>query len=86
MKSTNDNAVDPLGSLGSPIRPSAPKPPDVVKPFETVPHEIADTTNAIETISEALKSAGLPTVTDGQEADWQGLCLDAYSRALLGCI
>lgn len=35
MKSPTDNPVDPLGSLGAPIRPAAPAPVPASKPFET---------------------------------------------------
>lgn len=35
MKSTHDNPLDPLGSLGAPIRPTQPATPDVVKPFNS---------------------------------------------------
>jgi len=35
MKSTPDNPIDPLGSLGGPIRPSAPAPaPSPAQGFE----------------------------------------------------
>lgn len=85
MKTTPEHPVDTLPPLGSPIRPSAPKPLDVVRPFETVPHEIADTTSAIETIVETLRKKQAAE-EPGKAEDWEGLCLDAYSRALLGCI
>lgn len=98
MKTTNDNPVDPFGSLGSPIRESKPTAPDPVKEFE----RIADHSKAVETITETIKKGidwgcGNPLghITDGQEADWEGLCLrnemdsileDPYTRLQLGCI
>lgn len=52
IRGPNDNAIDPLGQIGAPIRPD-PDP-----------------------IAEALKSAGLPIVTEGQAEDWEEACAD----------
>lgn len=84
MKSTNDNPVDPLGSLGQVIRPTKPAEPDPIKAFE----HIADTDKALESIAETLrrKAAPVPVITDGQESDWEGICMDEYTLAILGCI
>jgi len=90
MRETDHLPIDPLGQLGKAIKPVAPPPPDPVKAFE----QINDGQKALETIAETIRkqitpdsSFGLPIVTDGQLADWEGLDLtDAYSRALLGCI
>ena len=59
MRSTNDNPIDPIGTLGDPIRPAAPKSADVVRPFETVPHEIAnvDTAKEVEMLSQLRGAA-----------------------------
>lgn len=57
MREVNDNPVDPLGSIGSPIRPSAPAQPDQVKAFEQMPdrHLINDPNAALEAICESLR-------------------------------
>ena len=88
MKTTNDLPVDPLGNLGAPIRPTAAPAPDPVKTFEQQRDRplIGSTSTAIETITETLRKNSGVVVSDGQEADWEGLCLDAYSMRLLGCI
>lgn len=52
MRSTTDNPVDPLGTLGAPIRPAAPAPaPDPFKAFE----HINDHSKAVESIVDTLR-------------------------------
>ena len=82
MKSTHDNAIDPLGSLGSPSRPAAPAAPDPVREFE----HINDASKAIESIAETLRKKSGVTVEQGQAEDWEGMCIDPYTAAILGCI
>lgn len=81
MKTTNDNPVDPLGSLGSPIRPAAPPAPDPVREFE----HISDTNKALETIAETLRKQlgqgwqyGMPVIHIDDE--------DGAYLKQLGCI
>lgn len=85
MKVTPDPQDRDL-TLGAPIRSDAPKPPDVVKPFEAVPHELADPTSAIESIVETLRKKSGVTVEPGHAEDWEGMCIDPYTAAILGCI
>lgn len=76
MRSTTDNPVDPLGNLGPAIKPKAAPAPDPVKVFEQQRDRplIGNTSNAMDTIAETLKKSSLPTVSDGQESDWEGIC------------
>lgn len=84
MKSVHDNPIDPLGQIGKPIRPEPPKKPDPVREFE----HIGDTSKALDTMAETLRKTGTPApvIDDGQASDWEGLCMDPYGVALLGCI
>lgn len=84
MKSTPDLPLDSLGSLGSPIKPKPAPAPDPIKTFETA-----------DILPPGLKEKA-PVVTDldgsdlghfaGQAEDWEGLCLDPYTNALLSAI
>ena len=77
MKTNPDNALDSLGTIGKAIRDQAPAKPDPVKEFHGKPHElISNQSNAMDTIAETLKKSSLPIVSDGQESDWEGICLD----------
>ena len=82
MRSVNDNPIDPIGTLGDPIRPAAPKPADVVRPFETVPHEIANVDAAIESIADTLRKK----CTAGKAEEWEGLRLDPVALSFLNFI
>jgi hypothetical protein len=82
MRSTNDNPIDPIGTLGEPIRPTPPKPADTTRPFETVPHEIANVDAAIESIADTLRKK----CTAGKAEEWEGLVLDDYTLTILSCI
>jgi hypothetical protein len=82
MRSVNDNPIDPIGTLGEPIRPAAPKPADATRPFETAPHEIANVDTAIESIVDTLRKK----CTAGKAEEWEGLVLDDYTLTILGCI
>lgn len=88
MRSTNDNPIDSLGSIGAPIRQPAPAKPDPVRPFEQGDHSngIGDHSKALESIAETIRKQLPVIVSDGQEADWEGLELTDYQAALLGCI
>ncbi len=57
MRSTTDNPVDPLGTLGKAIKPTAPAAPDPVKSFESATDLplIADHKTVAETIAETLR-------------------------------
>jgi hypothetical protein len=82
MKTTHDNPVDPLGSLGAPIRPAAPAKPDVIKPFEAGDHSqgIANADKVMQPIVDTLTKQPEP------DYDMAADFADAYTRALLGCI
>ncbi len=73
MKSTNDNPLDPLGSLGAPIKPTPAAKPDPAREFEKATDRqlIGDTSKAQESIAEALRPKA--TVTPGAAEEWQGL-------------
>lgn len=63
MRSTNDLPINPLGSLGAPIRPAAPPAPDVVKPFEQQNHDLLnDQSKALETIAETLRKKSIAPI------------------------
>ncbi len=68
MKSTNDNPVDPLGTLGAPIRPTVTKP-DPVRDFE----RINDQQKATDDFMRELRKQWGGVVTDGQEDDWKDI-------------
>lgn len=55
MKSTNDNPIDPLGTLGQVIR--QPTAPDPIKSFESQSDRplISDAGKALESIVDTLK-------------------------------
>ena len=60
MREVNDNPVDPLGTLGHPIKPSPIAKPDTMKPFESGTWTPAGThienhAKALETIVETLR-------------------------------
>ena len=94
MRSTPDTPIDSLGSLGSPIKPQ-PAPTAAPVPIGNGCVRNPDgtlATNApppapvrVYTPPAAVPTA-MPVISDGQAEDWEGLCLDPYSRALLGAI
>lgn len=57
MRSTNDNPLDPLGTLGAPIKPTKPAAPDPVKSFEQQTDRplIGNTSEAIKSIADTLR-------------------------------
>lgn len=71
MKSTDHLPIDPLGTLGAPIKPKATPKPDPAREFEraTDRKEIGDNAKAIQTIADALK----PHITAGEPDEWAGL-------------
>ena len=83
MRETNEPKDGEI-VLGQVIRPTKPAQPDPIREFELV----GDHNRALESIAETLrkKAAPVPVISDGQESDWEGLCMDDYTRALLGCI
>lgn len=83
MREVNDNPVDPLGTLGHPIKPSPIAKPDTARPFERGNHGrdgklIADQSKALETIAETLRKKS--------PRDEQACEFGAYIEAMLGCI
>ena len=76
MKSTNDLPLDPLGTIGAPIRDQKPATPDPISDFTTKKHDLINNqSTAIETIAETLRKSNGVVIEDGQEADWEGLCV-----------
>lgn len=57
MRSTNDNAIDSLGTLGAPIKPAKPVAPDPIKSFEQATDRplIGNTSEAIKSIADTLR-------------------------------
>lgn len=84
MRSTPDNPIDSLGSIGAPIRQPAPAKPDTVRPFEAGDHSggIGDHSKALDTLAETLRKP----VSPGKAEEWEGLCLDEYGHLILSCI
>lgn len=82
MREVNDNPVDPLGTLGQAIRPTKPAQPDPIREFELV----GDHNRALESIAETLrkKAAPVPVISDGQESDWEGLCIEHWEHVWFG--
>ena len=87
MRSTNDNPIDSLGSIGSPIRQPAPAKPDTVRPFERGDHSggIGDQSKALESIAETIRKQITP-VSPGKAEEWEGLCLDPVALSFLNFI
>lgn len=84
MKTNHDNPTDDLGQLGQVIRPTKPAEPDPVREFEL----LGDQNAALESIAETLrrKASPVPVITEGDVGDWEGICMDEYTLAILGCI
>lgn len=83
MRSTDTPERGPV--LGPAIKPAAPPPaPDPAKGFElgnwgsTLPEGLAE--------KPADPAPADPIVSAGRAEDWEGLCLDPYTAAILGCI
>lgn len=84
MREVNEPKADDLGQLGQVIRPTKPAEPDPVREFEL----ISDHNAALESIAETLrrKASPVPVITEGDVGDWEGICMDEYTLAILGCI
>jgi hypothetical protein len=89
MKSTPDLPVDPLGSLGSPIRPAPAPAPDPVKEFElgdwaaTLPEGLAEKPAVMQdgtSVEEICRYFGVPAALLEQPT------VPAEFDPLLGCI
>jgi hypothetical protein len=86
MRTNPEASIDTIGGLGSPIRPDKPAPAPVpVSPGIVRNPDGTLATNAppppptwVYTPPAAAPTAvPAPVVSDGQEADWEGLCYGA---------
>lgn len=66
MRTTNDNPVDPLGTLGPAVKPATPPAPDPVKAFE----HINDQTTAIQTVADTLRKKQAAAPADPVVTGW----------------
>ena len=82
MRSTNDNPIDPLGSIGSPIRESKPAAPDPVKSFESQADRplIGDHSKAVQSIADTLRRK-----VEDERCDFPSF-EDEYTKRLLSAI
>lgn len=67
MRTNPDTPIDPLGSLGSPIKPTAAPAPNPVREFE----HINDQNKAVESVIETLRKK---QAEQGNAEGWEGLC------------